>query len=169
MFTVALTYNRLLLIFALILMFLLPSYAVQTLSLVSVGFAKEYSYKINIAGHSFDPKVDKVGPTDWRLSKEELTAYRLAPNYYLVQLHQPINRKSHKRLQEEYGLRLQGYIPELTYLERLQEDTFIELSQDDAVRTIVPFEPVFKVSPNIGKIKFRSEERKSLAESGLFC
>jgi len=132
------------------------------------GFSEEPNYEIKISGYSFDPKkVERVGPTGLRLSEKELTEYRQTPNHYLVQLFQPINRERRARLQEEYGLRLQEYIPELAYLERLESETLSRLQQDDAVRAIVPFEPAFKISQHIGKLKFRSEDRKSLAKSGL--
>ena len=126
------------------------------------------SYEIRIAGYSFDPTVEQTpvsGPLG--LSQQERTAYRESAGHYLVQLARPLDPALSGRLRERYGLRLEEYVPELAYLERLEPGTLQRLSEDEAVRAVVPFEPAFKISPNIGELEFRSEERRALAAEGL--
>ena len=121
------------------------------------------NYDIRIAGYSFDPKkLDKVGPSTLRLSEEERIAYRTTTNYYLVQLIEPINRESRQHLQVTYGLYLREYVPQLAYIEHLKPDIVKRLGTDNLVRAIVPFEPAFKISPMIGKTRFRTQERKAV-------
>ena len=129
----------------------------------SQGASAETSYTVNLAGHTFDPKVTSSLPTKMRLSKQDETEYSQRENYYLVQLQNTLTSKSRTQLQSQYGLTLQEYIPELTYLEKLSPGTLKSLSQDKLIRAIIPFQPAFKVSPNIGKLKFRTKERKEMS------
>ena len=123
----------------------------------------ERSYEIRIAGYRFDPReIEAVVPSEMRLSMRELAALREQPGHYLVQLQAPLDRETRKYFQGQYALQLRNYVPELAYLERLDPHALKALSKDPLVRAIVPFEPAFKLSPTIGKLELRTEERKEL-------
>lgn len=130
--------------------------------------AAQQSYEISIAGYTFDPiDVENVVPAELRMSPENRRAYGESANYYLVQLQSTITPELTSRLKEQYGLRLQEYVPELTYVERLEPAILERLSDDEAIRAVVAFEPAFKISPSIGTKEYRSEERRALSASGL--
>ena len=123
----------------------------------------ERSYEIRIAGYKFDPReIEGVVPAEMRLSMRELAALREQPGHYLVQLQAPLDRETRKYLQGQYALHLRNYVPELAYLERLDPRTLKALSKDPLVRAVVPFEPAFKISPSIGKVEFRTPERREI-------
>ena len=75
----------------------------------SQGASAETSYTVNLAGHTFDPKVASSLPTKMRLSKQDETEYSQRENYYLVQLQNTLTSKSRTQLQSQYGLTLQEY------------------------------------------------------------
>lgn len=144
------------------------SFAVSALLFLAAGQVAlaQAGYEISIAGYTFDPlRVESAAPESLRMSRQERAAFEESPNYFLVQFRQRLDPQSKERLQAQYGLRLQEYIPELAYLERLEPDVRTRLSRDEAVRAIVPFEPAYRISPHIGASEFRSEERRSMPPS----
>jgi hypothetical protein len=76
-----------------------------------------------------------------------------------------------RRLQDRYGLRLNDYVPDGAYIERIDDRQLPELRRDAAVRAIVPFEPDFKLAPGIGELPERARvpiERGLLVRVVLF-
>lgn len=88
---------------------------------------------------------------------------RFAPSqrsdWWIVQFQRPLTADERAALADEYGLALDDYVPNLAYVERLSPDTVERLRQDPAVRAAVAYEPAFKLSPTIGRVRFRSEKR----------
>ncbi len=140
-------------------------FACALLSTVTVA-QEPTSYEIGIAGYSFDPASTAFLSDPERISAAELETYEAEGNHYLVQLHQPIEPSLAERLRENYGLSLSEYIPERAYLEYLEPGVVDGLRADDAVRAVVPFEPRFKLSPNIGSMKSRAQSTERAA--GVF-
>jgi hypothetical protein len=81
---------------------------------------------------------------------------------YIVQFRKPLTAEDRLRLQGEYGLRLTDYVPELSYLEQLDQAVVRKLAADPLVRAVVPYDPALKLSPTIGTIRFRTPERAEL-------
>lgn len=111
---------------------------------------------LRIAGYEFDP-VDGLPQLPDRLGAVSGDAY------HVVQLFDAPDRKTRARLTGEHGLSLRDYIPQQGYLERLDGAALERLRGLREVRAIVPYAPAFKVSPNIGKVTFRTDERKAKA------
>ncbi|HPG21920.1 MAG TPA: hypothetical protein PLH75_03925, partial [Amaricoccus sp.] len=73
---------------------------------------------------------------------------------WIVQFHRPLTIDEQRRLRRAYRLALTEYIPEGAYLEILAPEVRAALTADDLVRAIVPYEPAFKVAPQIGERLF---------------
>lgn len=111
---------------------------------------------IRIADFNFDPVEEGLDlPKELRIDQTADTFTR-----YILQFRKSLTREERVRIQNEYGLKLTDYIPELAYLEMVSPDTLEKLSGDPLFRASVPYHPAFKVSPTIGKIPYRTEERK---------
>jgi len=70
-----------------------------------------------------------------------------------------------KILQEEYGLKLNRYIPNFTYLERITESQIKRINNLPYFRWNGTYQPGYKISAKIGENTF--ETRKRRAERGL--
>lgn len=97
---------------------------------------------------------------------EMATALRLpapeATERWIVQFQRPLTREERAMLTEEYGLALTDYVPNLAYVERLPPSALERVRQLDLVRATVAYQPAFKVSPDIGGKRFRTEERRAM-------
>lgn len=114
---------------------------------------------VRIAGYEFDPALGLPElPPELRPDGQQ--------SHYLVQLFAPPDRALRARLQSELHLSLAAYVPNGAYLEALSPEAVAKLQAMPQVRAVVPFAPAFKVSPTIGKVRFRTEER--LAKSGVW-
>lgn len=109
---------------------------------------------IRLAGFEFDPLHDEP-PVPEELRTRELSER----SAYIVQFWEPLVLSDRQRLQSEYGLGLTDYIPESSYLERLDPAAVDKLSSSSLVRAVVPYHPGLKLSPTIGRIRFRTPER----------
>ncbi len=89
-----------------------------------------------------------------------------ATEHWIVQFYRPLTREQRELLTKEYGLKLTDYIPNHAYLERLSAAARERLKESALVRATVAYEPAFKISPRIGKVRFRTEERRRMP--GLF-
>ncbi|MFH1419476.1 MAG: S8 family serine peptidase [Planctomycetota bacterium] len=88
-----------------------------------------------------------------------------AATHYVIQLDGPITPDRRARL-EGCGVRLQTYLPMYAYvadLTRTDADALLALG---FVRWVGPFENEWKLSPDIGKTRFVTHERKALQTAG---
>jgi hypothetical protein len=115
-------------------------------------------HTIEIAGYRFDPLADRPEiPENLRYAEEPEDAA-----HYLIQLKKTPDGEARARLQKRYGLKLTSYVPRFAYAERVDRSTLEKLKDDPDFRAAVRYEPAFKLSANIGKTKFRTEERKAV-------
>ena len=113
--------------------------------------------RIHLEAATFDP-LRGPGPI-----APELRLSAAAPNErWIVQFRAPLTREQRSMLEAEFGLKLKDYVPNLAYLERVPADRLGRLRQSPLVRALTPYEPAFKVSPRIGRVPFRTEERKRM-------
>lgn len=111
---------------------------------------------LRLGRYQFDPLTDVADVPDelrTRLKPDE-------PGPWIVQFHGPLTVDEQRRLRRAYRLALTEYVPESAYLEILAPEVRAKLSTDRSVRAIVPYEPAFKIAPQIGERIFRSEERR---------
>ncbi|PHI21525.1 hypothetical protein CEQ90_01530 [Lewinellaceae bacterium SD302] len=119
-------------------------------------------YNVTINGIRYDPEK---GPPD--VDPKLLltgTAANNAP-VRLIQFRRPLNRKDFQLLREEYGLSLDRYFPNLTYLEKMDAKQAASLADLSQVRWIGAYHPAFKLSSTIGQAKFETPARRN--QSGL--
>lgn len=94
-------------------------------------------------------------------------ALRLAPaaktERRIIQFRAPLTREQRELLRSRYGLKLTDYVPNQAYLERVPDETLKSLRQLALVRAAVDYQPAFKISPTIGKVRLRTEERRRMA------
>lgn len=114
---------------------------------------------IRLAGSEFDPLREEIPLPDELRATGQGSSER-AP--YLVQFRESLGAPDRLRLQGELRLRLVDYVPELSYLEQLDADVLAKLSSDPLVRAIIPYHPGLKLSPTIGRIRFRTPERQKV-------
>lgn len=116
---------------------------------------------IRLRGQEFDP-VHDTAPAG---AADALRADAGETTRYLVQFHRPLTTADRGRLQSGFGLRLVDYIPELSYLERLDPRVRARLAADPTVRAVVAYDPALKVVPGIGETPFRTAARSD--DAGL--
>ena len=113
---------------------------------------------LRLAAYTFDPLEEKHHIPESMLRQNESNE----PGYYIIQFIKSLTREERTRIQRKYGLKLTTYIPEFAYLERIPSGTLAKLQKEETFRAMVPYYPEFKVSPTIGKVPFRTEERKKV-------
>lgn len=118
---------------------------------------QDEDYRIHLKAMVFDP-LRGPGNIAAELRIPEGTAIQRR----IIQFRAPLTRDQRQMLISQYGLKLTDYIPNLAYLERIPDDLLTKLKQVDLVRAIVPYQPAFKISPTIGKLKFHTEERRKM-------
>jgi hypothetical protein len=127
--------------------------------------ASDAQYEIAIGDYRFDPREP---PAEFAHElREEGAGARRAKQprrAVIVQFIRPLTAEDRRRLQEEFRLQLSQYVPNLAYLERLAPDTIAALAEEELVRAYVPYDPAFKLAPTIGKVPFRTSERRALKE-----
>jgi len=112
---------------------------------------------IHIAGITFDPLREEPSIQP-RLRAQAPTS---GEGWWIVQLRRVATRTDRATLQS-LGFKLDRYFPEHAYLERLDASRIAALREQDVIRAIVAYQPAFKVSPSIGKIRFRTAERRAM-------
>jgi hypothetical protein len=124
-------------------------------------------YEIGIGAYRFDPAAGEPElPEALQLSVgAEPASDRLGS--FLVQFTRPLTTEARARLQNQYGLGLRHYIPNLAYLEQLSPDAVGALESDDLVRAVVPYQPAFKLAPLIGRVPARTDERRMATDTPL--
>ncbi|HEX8137450.1 MAG TPA: S8 family serine peptidase [Pyrinomonadaceae bacterium] len=98
---------------------------------------KRPDYNIYLAGRTFDP------------SGEPFTPPPAKPTYYFIQFTRPLTEEERNRLRERYGLQLNYYIPNYTYVEPLDFEKWKAISHYELYRTSTPYRPNDKISPEI--------------------
>jgi Subtilase family len=126
-------------------------------------------YEVTIGAYRFDPRD---GPRDVpaSLRADVGEAARRSPKavgWYVVQFVEPVAQAQAARLSDQFGLRLSDYVPNLSFLERLEPDTLRALDEDALVRAIVPYEPAFKLDPAIGTVPPRTDARRAAEATPL--
>lgn len=131
------------------------------LSTIEVGAQqptpRQTDRRIHLRAMVFDPLA---GPPSiaapLRLESPEAT------ERWIVQFERPLTREERATISREYGLALTDYVPNLAYVERLTPEGLARVRQLDLVRAAVPYQPAFKISPDIGGKRFRTEERRQM-------
>lgn len=117
--------------------------------------------EIEIAGYRFDPLEGVDLPDELRRVPADDSPER-SPGYdVVVQFARPLTREDRLLLTGRYRLQLRDYVPELAYVEHLSEAAVGRLAKEDMVRACIPFEPAFKVDPELGRREFVSDERRA--------
>jgi hypothetical protein len=114
--------------------------------------------QVRIAGFAFDPlRGEPEIAADLRAAPESARS-----GMWIVQLHRPLTRDAHAALTATFDLDLDDYVPQYAYLEKLDTAKVAQLRRNALVRAVVPYHPAYKLSPTIGKVKFRTPERQAL-------
>ena len=136
------------------------------LILVVLAFSQEQEiskppkpdFRLYLGGYVFDPVETKPNiPAQLRTAEMPKE-----PAYFIIQFKKSLTRDERIRIKSRYGLRLTEYISNFAFLEKLNPQILSALLKEPLFRAKVFYQPAFKVSPHIGKIKFRTEERKSM-------
>lgn len=106
---------------------------------------------------NFDPP-HQVLPLPLKLQAKQTSE----PAYYIVQFKSAI-RESDKAGLRQRGLESLGYLPENAYILRVDGALKDDLGKWNRVAWIGRFEPGYKLSPDLGKRSYTSEERRQMA------
>ena len=117
-------------------------------------------FNVSIGEESFDPKEQATRArrraTAAKKRRAEvvddsgLTAPEAdAPEPTIVQFTRELSAEDIARLREEFGLKLDQYVPNLAYLERVAPETIVGLRRDPLVRASIPYYPELKLAPSI--------------------
>ena len=106
---------------------------------------------------NFDP-AQGVLPLPQKLQAKQTSE----PAYYIVQFKSAI-RESDKAGLRRRSLESLGYLPENAYILRLDGALKDDLAKWDRVAWIGRFEPGYKLSPDLGKRSYTSEDRRHMA------
>jgi uncharacterized repeat protein (TIGR01451 family) len=116
-------------------------------------------YQLRLAGYAFDPLTARPTlPAEFNTERQT----QPGPADTILQFTRALTRAERKRLQESYKLRLTEYIPNFAFLERVTPQTLTALATEPFFRASVAFDAAFKVSPGIGRLKFRTEQRQAM-------
>ena len=83
--------------------------------------------------------------------------------HYVVQFSRALTAEESAHVKQDLRLRLDRYVPDLTYIEYLDESTVAGLGGHDLVNEFFPLLPMHKIAPDIGDFAFRSDGRKATA------
>lgn len=111
--------------------------------------------RISLRGITFDPL--KAAPVLKKSLVLEPSAEPVA--YQIIQFRRPLTREQVATLKQEYGLRLERYVHNLAYLEKVSPEALERLKKLEIFRWAGPYQPAFKLDPQIGKRKFVSQTR----------
>ena len=118
-----------------------------------------------------DPIMLRVGDFDPALGVLPLPQNLRAPQtsepaYYIVQFKSAIQRSDQTGLKRR-GLEPLGYLPENAYILKLDGALKANLAQWNRVAWIGRFEPGYKLSPDLGRRSYTSEDRRQMASLGV--
>jgi hypothetical protein len=118
----------------------------------------ETAFYLYLGGYAFDPlEGEQELPSELR---EEKAPEKAA--YYVIQFAESLTQEERARIRRSYGLRLSDYVARLAFLEKVRPETLEALSKEPIFRASVRYQPAFKVSPAIGQLEFRTEERRAV-------
>lgn len=103
--------------------------------------------RIKLRTHTFDPLI-KIPAIPKRLMFEIPPK---EPAYRIIQFSRSLTRKEIEKLKTEFGLKLDKYIPNFAYLERISKTKLDSLKQLNFYRWSGLYQPAYKISPTIGK------------------
>ena len=111
------------------------------------------SSRVTVAGYSFDPLEKEPA------IPEQLRVHDNAGGRIIVQFKQSLTGDQRAEL-KKLGLSLNRYLPEFSYIEKLSPSALERLKRLPYVRWVGPFQPAYKIDPQIGKHQFVTPERK---------
>lgn len=114
---------------------------------------------INLGGITFDPLRGIPAGLDPSLLVDEP---KTGKGRWIVQFRGALTREQRHLLTSRYGLALNHYIDSHAFLETLDAKTMKRLRDLDFFRADVLYHPVFKISPNIGKVEYRTKYRRGI-------
>lgn len=116
-------------------------------------------YQISVGAYQFDPLRGEP-----QLNNNlRITRRPEEPVHYIIQFTKSLTRAERERMKRTYGLRLIEYLPNLAFLEKVNQQTITALAKEPLYRASVLYQPAFKISPRIGEVKLRSPRRQRLA------
>ena len=119
-------------------------------------------YRIRMKTYSFDP-LDSLQQPDIPQKLFKHPPSREA-SYQIIQFKRSLTRKEREMLQKDFGLKLDEYIPNRAFLEKVDSATIEKLKSTELFRSHIYYQPAFKISPSIGKLEFRTPERQAMTE-----
>jgi hypothetical protein len=131
------------------------------LVLTMLAAASALADPIRLRVGDFDPAVGTL-PLPQNLQARPTSE----PAYYIVQFKSAIQESDKAGLQQR-GLEPLGYLPENVYILRLNGALKDALAQWNRVAWIGRFEPGYKLSPDLGRRSYTSEERRQMAARGI--
>ncbi|MBM3318519.1 MAG: S8 family serine peptidase [Candidatus Eisenbacteria bacterium] len=113
------------------------------------------AHRIELAAAPFEVDLGEPAlPPELRVAPEALDG----EGYFLVQARGPITPEWREEL-EAAGARIHGYIPEHTFLVRLDGQARLRAAGLSATHWVGPYHPAYKISPGIGTQTFVTPER----------
>jgi hypothetical protein len=137
---------------------------------VSINAAVAQERRMAIRGYEFDPlAVERAGidgVPGLRIDERLRAPARgnAEPQWRLLQFDRPLDRETRNALRSR-GLQLDLYVSG-AYIERISLDEIARIRADptlrDILRASIPYHPAFKLSPSIGQIEFRTDQRRAI-------
>jgi M6 family metalloprotease-like protein len=103
--------------------------------------------RIKLRTFTFDP-LEKMPTIPRQLRLEKVP---VGPVYRIIQFKRSLTRKQTELLKVRYGLKLDQYISNFAYLEKVSQSQVDSLKKLHFFRWSGPYEPAYKISPTIGK------------------
>jgi hypothetical protein len=120
-----------------------------------VASAAGASGTIHLATHPFDPAEGEPAVDSWLLAEAPADGQA---GYYLVQLAGPPTAER-KAAVEGLGGELIAYVPDNTWITRIEGSRAAGLTDSPTVAWVGPYHPAYKISPLIGTHEFKSPKR----------
>ncbi|MGD2084970.1 MAG: S8 family serine peptidase [Candidatus Aminicenantes bacterium] len=117
---------------------------------------KKPDLRIKLKTHTFDP-MEKMPDLRLKLQAKQIpkgTVYRI------IQFKRPLTRRQVEMLKAQYGLKLDHYIPNCAFLEKISQEKVDRIKKLEFFRWAGLYQPEYKIDPGIGKRKFVSKRRK---------
>ena len=115
-------------------------------------------YRIRINHYNFDP-LRNPPQKDSALEEANTKADSI---YQLIQFKNSLTRQQMNMLKEQHGLKINEYIPNFAYIERVGRNQLEKIKSLPFYRWNGNYEPVYKISRGVGKGKFESNQRKAV-------
>lgn len=113
-------------------------------------------FSLKLKAYTFDPltALPQLPPALTLKQPAKAAVYRI------IQFDRPLTRKQRETLQTQYGLKLDKYLPNQAYLEKLSAADAEKLKGLFYFRWSGPYQPAYKLDPAIGQRTFVSKARK---------